>query len=84
MADAIRVAAHINRRLLELSKEWNENIPCINAFIFDRNGMCTDYICKEVFRTAGEQEQPTPMQIAEYAKAIHSYPKWDKVLEVFR
>ena len=24
------------------------------------------------------------LQIAEYAKAIYTYPKWDEVLEVFR
>ncbi len=83
MAEAIRVVAHINHRLLELSEEWNEGIPRINAFLFNRNGMCTDYVCEEVFKLA-EGEQPTPMQIAEYAEAIHAYPKWDKVLDVFR
>lgn len=83
MAEAIRVMAHINHRLLELSKKWSEDIPHINAFMFDRNGMCTTYICQHIFKLP-EGVQPTARQIAEYAKAIYTYPKWDEVLEVFR
>ena len=83
MAEAIRVMAHIHYRLLALSEEWGEDIPHINVFMFDRNGMCTTYVCQDVFKLP-EGEQPTARQIAEYAKAIYTYPKWDKVLEVFR
>lgn len=82
-SEAIRIMAHINHRLLELSNEWGEDIPRINAFMFDRKGMCTSYVCQDVFKLP-EGEQPTPRQIAEYAKIIYTYPKWDKVLEVFR
>lgn len=82
-SEAIRVMAHINHRLLELSNEWGEDIPHINAFMFYGNGMCSSYVCKHIFQLP-EGEQPTHRQIAEYAKAIHTYPKWDKVLEVFR
>lgn len=82
-SEAIRIMAHINHRLLELSNEWGEDIPRINTFMFNRKGMCTSYVCQDVFRLP-EGEQPTPRQIAEYAKTIYTYPKWDKVLEVFR
>lgn len=83
MAEAIRVAAHIHYRLLELSEEWGEEIPHINVFLFDRNGLCTSYVCEQVFKLP-EGEQPSSGQIVEYAKAIYTYPKWDQVLDVFR
>ena len=82
-AEAVRVMAHINHRLLELSNEWDEDIPRINAFVFHKNGMSSKYVREHIFKLP-DGEQPTPRQIAEYAKAIHTYPKWDKVLEVFR
>ena len=31
-----------------------------------------------------DETQPTPLQIAEYAQKVASYPNWDKVLAVFR
>ena len=83
MAEAIRVMAHIDGRLSELSKEWGEDIPQINVFMFRGDGTCTPYVCEEIFKLP-EGEQPTARQIAEYAKAIYTYPKWDQVLEVFR
>lgn len=82
-SEAIRVMAHIHHRLLELSEEWGEDIPHINVFMFRGDGTCTPYVCKDVFKLP-EGEQPTARQIAEYAKAIYTYPKWDEVLEVFR
>ena len=82
-AEAIRVIAHINHRLLKLSEEWGEDIPRINAFMFDRKGRSTKYVRQHIFKLP-ENEQPTSRQIAECAKAIYTYPKWDKVLEVFR
>lgn len=82
-SEAIRIMAHINHRLLELSNEWGEDIPRINAFMFTENGMCSAYTCQDVFKLP-EGEQPTPRQVAEHAKAIYTYPKWDQVLEVFR
>ena len=75
--------AHINHRLLLLSEEWGENIPRINIFMFYGDGMCADYVCQNIFKLS-KGEQPTPRQIAACAKAIYTYPKWDKVLEVFR
>ena len=84
MAHATRIVAHINERLPELSKEWGEEIPHINAFMFiTGSGECSDYIRNNVF-DCDEGEQPSPRQIAEYAKKIAAYPNWDKVLEVFR
>ena len=82
-SEAIRVMAHINHRLSELSNEWGEDIPHINAFMFYGDGTCSTYVCEHIFKLP-EGEQPTPRQIAEYAKAIYTYPKWDKILEVFR
>ena len=38
---------------------------------------------ENIFKTE-QGNQPTPRQIAEYADAIYSYDKWDKVLDVFR
>ena len=60
-----------------------ENIPHVNAFVFDRNGLCSTWICENIFEK-DENEQPTPQQIAEYAAAIAAYENWDKVLEEFR
>lgn len=82
-SEAIRVMAHINQRLLKLSEEWDEEIPHINAFMFDKDGRCTSYVVENIFKLA-EGSQPTPRQIAEYADAIYSYDKWDEVLDVFR
>ena len=82
-AHAQHIVAYINEKLPALSKEWGEDIPHINAFMFRADGNCTSYICKNIFGCdAGEQ--PSPRQIAEYAKKIATYENWDKVLEVFR
>ena len=82
-AEAIRVMAHINHRLLDLSEEWGEEIPRINTFMFEKEGFCTSYVCENIFKTE-QGNQPRPRQIAEYADAIYFYDKWDKVLDVFR
>ena len=82
-AEARRIVAHINSKLPALSEEWGEDIPRINAFMFNRHGKCTSYICTEVF-DCDNGEQPAPLQIAEYAKKIATYGNWDKVLEAFR
>ena len=82
-SEAQRIVAHINKKLPALSKEWGEEIPHINAFVFNRFGKCTSYICENVF-DCDDEKQPSPLQIAEYAKKIASYENWDKVLEVFR
>ena len=48
-AVAQRIVDHINRKLPALSKEWGEDIPQINAFVFiTGSGKCSDYICKYV------------------------------------
>ena len=77
------IMGHINHRLLLLSEEWDEDIPRINAFVFYKDGTPTEYVHQYIFELP-ESEQPTAREVAEYAKAIHTYPKWDKVLEVFR
>ena len=78
------VIAYINDRLPELSEEWNEDIPHINAFMFlTDSGKCSGYICQEVFG-CDEGEQPSPRQIVEHAKKIATYENWDKVVEAFR
>ena len=82
-SEAQRIVAHINNRLPKLSEEWGEEIPHINAFVFNRFGKCTSYICENVFG-CDEGEQPSARQIAEYSKKIATYENWDKVLEVFR
>ena len=82
-AEARRIVAHINSKLPALSEEWDEDIPRINAFMFNRRGKCTSYICAEVF-DCDDGEQPSPLQIAEYAKKIATYENWSKVLEAFR
>ena len=82
-SEAGRVMAHINHRLTELSNEWGEDIPHINVFMFHKNGTCSKYVCEHIFKLP-EGQQPAPRQVAEYAKIIYTYPKWNKVLEVFR
>ena len=77
------IVAHINEKLFALSEEWKEDIPHINAFVFTGDGGCSGYIRENIFG-CDEEQQPTPLQIAEYAKKIASYENWDKVLEVFR
>ena len=82
-SEAQRVIAHINQRIIALSGAWDEEIPRVNAFMFDRFGKCTSYVCEEIFG-CDDGQQPSARQIAEYAKKIAAYPNWDKVLEVFR
>ena len=82
-SEAQRIIAHINQRIIALSGTWNEEIPQINAFMFNRFGKCTSYVCEHIFGCE-EGEQPSARQIVEHAKKIASYPNWDKVLEVFR
>ena len=77
------VIAHINNKLPTLSEEWGEEVPHINAFMFNRHGECSAYICTEIFG-CDDGEQPAPLQIAEYAKEIATYENWDKVVEAFR
>ena len=48
-AQAIGIIAHINHKILDLAEAWNEDIPRINAFMFDRFGQCTSYVCEEIF-----------------------------------
>lgn len=82
-SEAQRIIAHVNQKILTLSETWGEDIPHINAFMFDRFGKCTSYVSEIIF-DCDEGQQPTPFQIAEYAKEIATYENWDKVLEVFR
>ena len=82
-SEAQRIIAHINHKILALSEVWDEDIPRINAFMFDRHGKCSDYVCAEIFGCE-EGQQPSPFQIAEYAKKIATYENWDKVVEAFR
>ena len=82
-AEARRIVAYINSKLPALSEEWGEDIPRINAFMFNRRGKCTSYVCEEIF-DCDDGEQPTPLQIAEYTKKIATYENWDKVVEAFR
>ena len=77
---ATKILAHINHKLIQLSEEWGEPIPRINAFVFYKNGTCTDYICKDIF----DGEQPSPHQMAEFAKAIATYENWQNVIKAFR
>lgn len=78
------IIAYINERLPELSKEWGEEVPHINAFMFlTDSGECSYYICQNVFGREDGQ-QPSPRQVVKYAQKIASYPNWDKVLEAFR
>ena len=82
-SEAGRIMAHINRKILALSRDWDEDIPCINAFMFEDPGKCSEYVCPEIFG-CDYKTQPTPRQIAEHAKKIATYENWDKVLEAFR
>ena len=40
-SEAIRIMAHINHKILDLSEDWEEDIPRINAFMFEAPGICT-------------------------------------------
>ena len=74
---------HINHKILDLSDAWDEDIPRINALMFDRFGKCTSYPCEEIFK-CNEEEQPSARQIAECAQKVAAYENWDKVLKAFR
>ena len=74
---------HINNMIMYLSEKWGEEIPRINAFVFSGETKCTSYICEHVFRK-DKKEQPDPKEIAELAAKIAAYPKWDKIVEIFR
>ena len=65
-----------------ISKEWDEDIPLPNAFVFDRYGEFTSYICKYVFDD--KNHQPDEQVADEYFERVLSYPRWDEVLQVFR
>ncbi|MXZ03416.1 MAG: hypothetical protein F4Y88_07015 [Chloroflexi bacterium] len=81
---AIRRIGHINAMTEYLSEKWNEGIPKINVFVLTRKYECTDYICKNVFGTEGRNKQPSAKQLAKYGAKIAVYPKWDKIVEIFR
>lgn len=83
-SEAIRIIAYINQRIIKLSDEWNEEVPHINAFMLDRHGKHTSYVCREIFNLPDDGTQPTSQQSKEYAEFIENYPKWNLVLEVFR
>ena len=84
MGVALSIIAYINEKLIALSEEWGEDVPHINAFMFiTGSGECSSYICENVFG-CDDGEQPSPRQIAEYAKKIATYENWDKVVEAFR
>lgn len=83
-SEAIRIIAYINQRILKLSDEWDEEVPRINAFMLDRHGKHTSYVCREIFNLPDDGNQPTSEQSNAYKKFIENYPKWDLVLEVFR
>lgn len=83
-SEAIRIIAYINQRIIKLSNEWDEEIPRINAFMLNRHGKHTSYVCREIFNLPDDGTQPTPEQSNAYAESIENYTKWDLVLEVFR
>ena len=68
------------KKIAQLEKEWGEEIPKINALVFNRNGMISSWVCENVF----DGTQPTLDQNAELAAAVASYSKWDEVLEAFK
>ena len=81
------ILKHIHSKLAALSEEWSEDIPHINALMFDRFGNGSPGRSGKLFGCeVGQQPapRPTPLQIAEYAKAIADYPNWEKVLKAFR
>lgn len=82
-SEAQRIIAHINQKILDLSKAWDEDIPRINAFMFESPGKCSEYVCREIL-VCNYETQPTPLQIAEMAKKIATYENWDQVIETFR
>ena len=63
---ATKILAHINHKLIQLSEEWGELIPRINAFIFYKDGTCTDYIRDNIF----EGKQPSPAKLRNMPKRL--------------
>ena len=57
--EAKRIMAHISHKILDLSEAWDEDVPRINGFMFNRFGKCTSYVCEEIFG-CDEAEQPPP------------------------
>ena len=82
-SEAQRIIAHINQKILALSKAWDEDIPRINVFVLNRFGEWTSYVCEESFEGNAE-EHPSSLEIMEHAQKVAAYENWDKVLEVFR
>lgn len=80
---AIDSVGHINHTIDRLREEWGEDIPKINAFVFSAETELTPYIREQVFHL-GEDEQPSPKEIAEHAAKIAAYPNWDEIIEVLR
>ena len=58
-SEAQRIIAHINQKILALSKAWDEDIPRINVFVLNRFGEWTSYVCEESFEGDAE-EHPLP------------------------
>jgi len=83
-AKIMNVLGYIFERIKDLSDEWDEFIPIINALVFVDKGLCTSYICEKVFELTEKGQQPTTQQIAKYAVSVTAYPRWNDVLEVFR
>lgn len=66
----------------DISKEWDEDIPLPNAFVFDRHADFTSHICEFVF--GDRDNQPDKQDADDYFERVISYPRWEAVLEVFR
>ena len=61
---------------------WDKDIPLPNAFVFDKNGKFTSFICEYVF--GDKDNQPSEEDAKAYFQRVISYPRWDDVLEEFR
>lgn len=79
----INILGGIYYKIEDLESEWKEDIPKINALVFEGEGegkILSSWIVENVFNGVTPDEE----QVDEYIRSVKLYEKWDEVLGTFK
>ena len=78
----INILGGIHSKIKQLECEWKEDIPKINALVFqeEEDKEVSSWIVENVFNGVTPDEE----QVDEYIRSVRLYEKWDEVLERFK
>ncbi|MDE0088436.1 MAG: hypothetical protein OXU23_22125 [Candidatus Poribacteria bacterium] len=80
---ANNILGGIHRKIEKLENEWDDEIPKINALVFETDDNDTEvspWVVTNVFNGI----RPNKEQVHEYACRVKTYGKWNEVLEAFK